>query len=318
MDQVVTARLDQAFSRAEELLAQGDANRALGLVSGFDEADLLYVDDMRRNVFADLFVRLRTIVESEKRLVARVDSSKAKGVITPQEVMTILVETVDYLKLNPQHEEIKKLQDELFARIDKAPGRYSDLLRDLPNDVISVFPLNLQSTTKAKACFGRGLTHFKNGVYDSAIADYSEAIQWNPEFAEAFNNRGVAHRNNGDYDSAITDYTEAIQLSSGYADAYRNRGFAHYKNDDTDLAIADYTEAIQLNPNSAEAYNNLGLANRKKGLTKSAISAYNQAIRLNPRYRAAYSNRGVVFAELGSELQAQRDRQKARALGNEP
>ena len=44
-------------------------------------------------------------------------------------------------------------------------------------------------------------------------ADYDEAIQLWPDYAEAFNNRGNAYSAKGDYDRAIRDYDQAIRLN---------------------------------------------------------------------------------------------------------
>lgn len=59
---------------------------------------------------------------------------------------------------------------------------------------------------------------------DKAVAHYTEAIDLNPELAEAYNNRGVAYYRKGGFDAAIQDYTKAIELEPELADAYTNRG----------------------------------------------------------------------------------------------
>jgi tetratricopeptide (TPR) repeat protein len=47
-----------------------------------------------------------------------------------------------------------------------------------------------------------------------AIADYSEAIRLNPEFAVAYYNRGLARRQTGDHEGASADEAEATRLES--------------------------------------------------------------------------------------------------------
>ena len=64
---------------------------------------------------------------------------------------------------------------------------------------------------------------------DRAIADYSEVIQIQPDFAGAYNNRGNAYGEKGELDRAIADYSEAIRLQPDDADAYYNRGIAYEK-----------------------------------------------------------------------------------------
>ena len=48
--------------------------------------------------------------------------------------------------------------------------------------------------------------------YDSAIRDYTKAIELDPKFVDAYNNRGLSYDNKKEYDSAIRDYTKAIEL----------------------------------------------------------------------------------------------------------
>ena len=45
------------------------------------------------------------------------------------------------------------------------------------------------------------------------MADYSQALELNPNNAAAYNNRGFAHRKLGQYDHAIADYTSSLQIA---------------------------------------------------------------------------------------------------------
>ena len=74
--------------------------------------------------------------------------------------------------------------------------------------------------------------------------------------AEDYYNRGNAKGNSQDYKGAIADYTKAIELNPNFAAAYNNRGNAKSDLQDYLGAIADCTKAIELNPNYAYAYNN--------------------------------------------------------------
>ena len=46
--------------------------------------------------------------------------------------------------------------------------------------------------------FNLGVDHAEQGEYDKAIADCTEAIRFNPKFAEAYNNRGCAYAEKGE------------------------------------------------------------------------------------------------------------------------
>ena len=54
-------------------------------------------------------------------------------------------------------------------------------------------------------------------------------------------NRGFAYQaDKGDFDAAIADYTKAIELNPEDADTYHIRGFAYADKGDFDAAISDY------------------------------------------------------------------------------
>jgi len=98
--------------------------------------------------------------------------------------------------------------------------------------------------------------------------------------AYAYNNRGLARSDQGDYEGAIADYTQAIKLNPDYADAYVNRGVARYHLKEYEGAIADYNQAIKLNPDYAGAYYNRGLAYNDLEDKPKALEDFRQAAEL--------------------------------------
>ena len=117
------------------------------------------------------------------------------------------------------------------------------------------------------------------------------------------------------WDKAIAEYNEAIELDPKYADAYFNRGNANYNKGQYDQAIDDYTKAIEINPGFAEAYANRGLAYAQgKGQFDQAISDFNKAIGINPGYAMAYNYRAVTYYYQGEDDKAWEDVHKAQSL----
>ncbi|HGY5545329.1 MAG TPA: tetratricopeptide repeat protein, partial [Prochlorococcus sp.] len=52
----------------------------------------------------------------------------------------------------------------------------------------------------------------KSGDLQGAIADYSKAIEINPQYANAYKNRGIAKELVGDLKGACADWKEASSL----------------------------------------------------------------------------------------------------------
>ena len=185
------------------------------------------------------------------------------------------------------------------------------------------------------AYFNRGNAWKSKGKYNKAIADYTKAIEIDPNFSDAYYNRAVAWKSKGrwyykkaaaDYkkaiaaykndaranlNTAITKLTKIIELDPKNAKAYYDRGITWREMGEYEKAIADYTKAIQINPEYAKAYNSRGLAWKKQGNYDKAIADYTKAIEINPRDPIFYNNRGFAWEDKGDYERAIADCTKA-------
>jgi tetratricopeptide (TPR) repeat protein len=98
------------------------------------------------------------------------------------------------------------------------------------------------------------------GEYDLAIAEFSQALAIDPNYAAAYEGRGNVYFVQGYYSTAITDYDHVILLYPKYAYAYFRRAVAYYNKGDYKQAIAGYDAAIKLSPEFVLAYTNRRLA----------------------------------------------------------
>ena len=99
-----------------------------------------------------------------------------------------------------------------------------------------------------------------------------------PDSATEALDEGIVFLDAGDLDSAIVAFTEAIQINPGFADAYNLRGWAYKEKDELDRAIADLDEAIRLKPEDALAYNRRGLVYEMKGeIDQAALPSWLRA-----------------------------------------
>jgi len=58
----------------------------------------------------------------------------------------------------------------------------------------------------------RGMSRQAEGDHDGAIADFTKAIEINPNFAQAYASRGVSREAKGDGSGAKSDYSKSIQI----------------------------------------------------------------------------------------------------------
>ncbi len=151
----------------------------------------------------------------------------------------------------------------------------------------------------ADAYGNRGSLYDNQGKIELALADYNQAIKINPQNDNNYNNRGLFYDNQGEIELALTDYNQAIKINPQYAEAYGNRGNLYQRRGEIELALTDYNQAIKINPQYAEAYYNRGSLYQSQGLVELALTDYNQAVKINPQYADAYGNRGNLYQSQG-------------------
>lgn len=104
----------------------------------------------------------------------------------------------------------------------------------------------------------------------------------------------------GNYDGALGYFENAVNKDPNRAEAWIQVGFCKTKQGKTADAIRAYQQALQLRPNSAEVYNKLGDAHFYAGRFSEAIDAYKQAVRLQPKAAEAYYNLVLTYREVGN------------------
>jgi tetratricopeptide (TPR) repeat protein len=95
-------------------------------------------------------------------------------------------------------------------------------------------------------------------------------------------NLGTAYQKKGDLDSAIDNYSRAIELRAKYPIAFANRSYSYFLKGELDRAVADATHALRLDPRLPMAHTNLGHALAAKGDIDAAVHSYRRALALRP------------------------------------
>jgi tetratricopeptide (TPR) repeat protein len=98
--------------------------------------------------------------------------------------------------------------------------------------------------------------------------------------------RAEAHFGAGRWDEAKDEYRQALEADPDMAQAYMGWGDVYYRTGQYHLAIAYFEESLVINP-TPPVYYFLGDAYSYVGKTKRAIAAYRQALKLNPNYNPA-------------------------------
>jgi len=146
-----------------------------------------------------------------------------------------------------------------------------------------------------------GMILYQQGRFDAAIENYTKAIEFDPQYSEAYKRRAIIYRARGDHAAAIADFTKAIEVDSEYAqEHYYERGVSQLDNRNYDAAIADFTKAIELDNYYAEAYYSRGLAHYQKKNYDAAMVDFDRALDLVPRLVDVFPARARLKLQQGN------------------
>ncbi len=118
--------------------------------------------------------------------------------------------------------------------------------------------------------FEKGNYEYDQGKCLEAIADYSQSVEINPTYPQAFNNRAYTYMKMEKYDLAVADLDKALALNPNYTHALRNRADVNtYRMNNKTAAVADYQKLIEINGPSTDVCAHLADA---KNDSKSILS----------------------------------------------
>ena len=130
----------------------------------------------------------------------------------------------------------------------------------------------------------------------------------------AYNSRGAQYEAGDSYDRAVADFTTAIELNPQDPVAYDHRGDAYYWKHDYEHAIADFTKVMELSPNYPNVYFNLGVSYKASGAVDLALRYLGFAIDVNRRDADAYRMRAKIYQARGDLDRAIADLDKAAEI----
>jgi tetratricopeptide (TPR) repeat protein len=152
------------------------------------------------------------------------------------------------------------------------------------------------------------------GDQNGAIADATHALEIDPKVRAAYLIRGNAFLNKGASDRALDDFDRALELDSKDSGVFAVRGFARLTENDFVGAAAEADRAIVLDSSLAPAFHLRGLAAGFQGDFAAAVLNFDRAIKLDSKNASLYAARGAAKAELGDRMGAASDTRRAVRL----
>ena len=126
-----------------------------------------------------------------------------------------------------------------------------------------------------------------------------------PEVQEKFD-QAMVYSGQGRTVDSIALYSEAIELDPLFVNAYFDRAVDHYAMTRYEQARLDYDRVIELDPSIAKAFLNRGRCYQKLGQHEKAIADFDQAFSLEP-FKAVYSLKTRSYVMMGKQDDAGRE-----------
>ena len=151
--------------------------------------------------------------------------------------------------------------------------------------------------------------------YDLSTAYYRQATSLKPSNDSYWYELGISYEEWGKPDSAIYAFEQAVAINGENADALGKIAMIYGKflgNFDQTIIYAQ--RAIALKPTEEGFHENLGIAYAMKGDLNSAMQAFEHGLKSIPNSAKLYMNVGITFRNMGDEVQANQNFEKAYAI----
>ncbi len=157
---------------------------------------------------------------------------------------------------------------------------------------------NLNRRNAIRAFKKRASAYSETGNFDSAISDYTMALEFDPKAELTYAFRGEMYGKKADFEAAIRDLTKSLELKANSI-AYVDRARIYEKMGDHARAITDYTKAIEFDAGSPSSslYTSRAEAFMASGDYESAVGDCTKAIEADAA-DVELTNRNSTTADL--------------------
>ncbi|NBC82252.1 MAG: tetratricopeptide repeat protein [Bacteroidetes bacterium] len=169
----------------------------------------------------------------------------------------------------------------------------------------AMFGIGLKSQ-KAKDYYKTAQDFIEAQRFEDAIAQYSKAVELEPDYVDAYIERAQMYKRLGDYKSAVDDYERAITFDDNEEEFYYWAAEAHYQLGNYDKALVHVKKCIEEKSRYLEAYILQTKIHVEQNDYNKALDAANEAVDLRKNEQTLYQ-RGLVYELLDKTIEAQAD-----------
>ena len=191
-------------------------------------------------------------------------------------VLTVLIGAGVYLTLNIDRGILNQPLQK-FSKLAEDVSQYGKAIFD---EFQKARQPKSQEARLAKKHVRKGYDHYKANRQKQAIEELSQAIEIEPQNAEAYFWRARAFIRLGQFDNAIADLNEAVDLNPRYSPAYDNLAWLLMRRNKYDESLIHLNKSIELKPDNAWTHFMRSRIYFKKGDLQNALESAKSACKL--------------------------------------
>lgn len=134
----------------------------------------------------------------------------------------------------------------------------------------------------ATALYQQGRDHYENADYNGAIAAFQQALDANPDYADAYFWLGNAYRKLNADEQALRAYKNCLRIQPHHADAHLYSAILFIAQYQYVPAESHLQQAIEDDPSNPLSYYYLAEVYRKQNQCEEPVRLYKKALAINP------------------------------------
>ncbi|MGO9133434.1 MAG: tetratricopeptide repeat protein [Methylovirgula sp.] len=200
--------------------------------------------------------------------------------------------------------QIQSIADRLESAQDKLRTDDNEAALEAFRAIVDELSSSTQSDKGGHAHFGWGLSAFKLGRVDEALAEFRHAFEADPPHLEGGLRWADLLRGKGFFHESVAAYQSVLALVPDLSEAHFGAAEAFQALDDDDRALDHYRRAVQSPRPHAEAGFKLAELLAAKGDLQGAYKTFGALVAAFPKLADARYRLGLLAQELGREDEA--------------
>jgi tetratricopeptide (TPR) repeat protein len=316
---VFASCLDSKENKVQRFLIQGNdkANK-----QSYGEAKRYYNEALKMDsCFVDAWNNLGTVYYKEKHFPEALDAYSNALLCDPKFRQALLNRSNTLYELGKYDQAMRDINQ--FASLGKdtlvthlSRGLIYTRTNELGKAIRSFKQVLEFNARHVDALVNLGTVYYYRKQYDSAKLFLNNAIQIEPNEANAYNVYSLVELEHGNAGAALERINQALSLRGNDPYFLNNRGYIFVNLNELDKALIDIDKSISEDPYNAWAYRNKGIYYLKTNHPDAAMRVLTQAMKMDTTVTKLFYYVGEAYVALGEPKKGCAYFQKSKVNGD--